>query len=237
MRFSLAAFVIAFVLVTTFAPRIAYAQTATTWTESWAGTSGWTTVTQSCFTTSGGKANATCQSGGLLSVKKWDVTKPITATIRMSGKPAVGSSTTDYFVGLTLWQREISPNQSNYVEIAQTRHVPPFTANNNHRIVGLASDKTSGIWQAKPYVFYAPPSYNPQPGAMYSYKLEWLPSQTRWNAYWQGLGPKWNNRQPFVPNLPIRIMLLCVSVGENTPNNGSSATCQFEPLTVTGVQV
>lgn len=205
----------------------------TVWAENWANQSQWTPG--SGCTTAGGVL--ACNPGGALkTIKKWDPAKPITVNWSMSGKAAAGSTTQDYFVGMTLWQREETPTKSNYAELALVRSVPPFTVNDHDRIGGLNTwQKPNRSWYIQSFIFWDTGTI--VPGAMETFRVEWLPSQTRWNAYWPPQPSKWVNGNPFLPGLPVYIELLTVCTGEYESPNGCKADGRFGPLTVTGTQI
>lgn len=214
-------------------PFTAQAAGPTTWIEHWDNTSQWT-PRSGCTTNN---HVLTCNPGGALkTTKKWDPAKPITVDWSMSGKAAPGSTTKDYFVGMTLWQKEDSPTKSNYAELALVRSVPPFTVNDHDRIGGLNTwQKPNRSWYLQSFIFWDTGTI--VAGNMYTFKVEWLPAQTRWNAYWNPQPSKWVNGNPFLPSLPVYIELIVGCIGEYEAPNGCKADGKFGPITVTGVQI
>lgn len=215
-----------------------YAAGPTTWTETWANRDQWRNIDTPCFTIESGTLRGVCQSASFQTLKKWSPNADIKVSWSMSGKQAAGSSTNEYFVGMTLWQREDSPRNSNYQEVALVRHVPPFTANSHNRIGALTSPQ-SGTWNVGAYQLWDPTGLNAIiPGTMYAFRLDWLKAQNRSNIYWQaptGQKMTYLTRNPFLTTLPVYVRLLVVCVGEGVGDNGCKADGRFGPITVTGV--
>lgn len=188
---------------------------ATTWTESWSDLARWQPITQDCFHIVSGTADGVCQSAALLSLQRWRPGSAIAVSANVLGEPAVGSSTTDYWAGLTLYQDE-----SHYAEIATERHVPPFQRYPSPQIVRI--DPNGAVLAAA------------SPGVWEAFKVTYNPLTQRACYFRNGVQLQCHVRGF---SAPLAIELLCVSVGEQVSDNGSSAHCRFGPVTVTGNQV
>ncbi len=194
---------------------------AGTWTEDWtSGLSRWETVTQSCTSLSTGKAVMTCQSGALRSLQSWDYRQSLSVEADVSGRPAPGSTTDDYWCGLVLWSQEDSRRQE-YGSIELANDVkPPSTAYSDR--IGVLVASRSG-WTnnraERPYT----------PGTTVHLSVVWdAVSRT----YTFKANSTTLRRKAATPNQNFRVELIAVSVGENTSNNGSNALCTFGPVVV-----
>ncbi len=189
-------------------------------TESWSSLSAWQTITQSCFQVKDGTAMGRCQSAALQSKQTWDFRKPITVSAAVSATPANGSSTNDYWGGLTLYQ-----DDNHYAELATERHIEPWQEDQTPHIVSLNSTSISPggrIYQTG------------VAGKSYNFKISWNPTAKNWSYY---INNKKVDTVSAVFTGPVRIWLLCVSVNEATPDNGSAARCRFGPVTITGTKL
>lgn len=181
------------------------------WTEPWANLDAWQPITQDCFTVANGRAEAVCQSAALRTLQTWDAHSPLSVTENVCAQPAPGSSTTDYWAGLTIEQ-----DDSHYAELATERHVPPFSQPQPL----LVSLRPWGTVEGRGQV-----------GQCYDLALFWQPSKHAWTARING-ATVGTYQGAFTS--PLAVEILCVSVGENTPDNGSAAACSFGPVTVQG---
>ena len=189
----------------------------TTWTEPWADTSGWDPVGWPNATVSGGRLTQINQSAALQSKRTWDASKPIVLSGTVSGEPAPGSSTTDFWAGLVLFQKDDGPGAS-YAQFAVERHVPPFTSRST-QLVSLTlpnypggSALSSGA-AGRDYAFSI--AWNPSTGKV-TYSIDGQVVQTRLASL----------------SGPVRVWTICVSVGAGRPDNGSAAQCEYGPVTV-----
>ncbi len=186
-----------------------------TYHEQWVTRSNWTDLGQSCATVSQGAARMTCQSAALVSTFTLAPTQPMHVEGTVRAQPATGSATPYYFGAIGLVEDDPS---GKYLDVATFNGVPPFSplwgpslgaccqlVQGGHRF----ADGIQGQW----YTF----AIDYTPGTI-SYSVDGV---QRGSVPWQ------------IQQAP-HIWLLCVSVGENTPSDGSAAACDFGPLTVTG---
>ena len=198
----------------------------TTWTEPWDTIAGvqarWTPVGDVTYTIpTPGTLDVVAQSGGLISLQKWDKRQPITVTGTVRAEPNPGSSTDAYWGGLTLYNN--NGFDDNYGELATERNVPPWGGDHTPRVVSLTNNIGSALLvDAGSWV-------------QHTFEIRWTaPGGGTWKYYVDGnlLQTKQHIGLGNDPN----IFILCVSVGAGVPDDGSHAHCQFGPITVVGVQ-
>lgn len=178
----------------------------------------WSTVGAPCFSVpQPGKLRLLCQSAGLVTRQTWSRQFAITVTAQVSATSAPGSSNDRYFAGLTIYDNASGDTQ--YGELALVRGVTPFQGVTVRSAGVLVNDAgywngpVAAGWHTLQAVYLPAGQYRLYlDGALVSTVTPWQPLQ----------------RDPAV-------FILCVSVGEATPNDGSAATCEFGPVTVVGV--
>lgn len=213
---------IAVVLFVTVAALTAWPATAASLSfENWtSGLSKWEPVTQNCTSLTNGTAVMTCQSAALRSYQSWDYRQSLSVEADVSGQPAPGSSTDDYWCGLVLWSQEDSKRQE-YGSIELANDVPPPSANYSDRIGVLVASRSSWTNNAslQPYTR----------GATAKLRAVWSAVRREYTFF---VGSTLVARKSGTPVRNFRVEIIAVSVGENTPNNGSNALCKFGPITV-----
>lgn len=190
----------------------------TEWQPSWATmASDWQTVSQDCAQPNGAALVMRCQSGGIVSNKTWSREFALQARVSVSATAISGGR---YFAGLTLYDAQ--SGDTRYGELVLSKMVPPFNYYTSDDAAGSMVDEYLTHWQ--PIV----------PGQTYTLQVTWQPS----GAYLFTLnGQPFDVAQPYVPLAhDLSIFLLCVSVGEGVPDDGSLAECRFSQLSVTGVE-
>lgn len=198
-------------------------QAATAWVEPFASASevqaDWQTMGAPCYSVpQAGKLRMTCQSAGLVTRQTWSRQFSITATVQVSATTAPGSSNDRYFAGLTIYDNASGDTQ--YGEIALVRGVPPFQSLTVRSAGVLVND--GGYWTG------------PASAGWHTLQAVYLPAG-QYKLYLDGALVS-----TVTPYRPLQrdpdIFILCVSVGEATPNDGSAALCEFGPVTVQGVR-
>lgn len=184
--------------------------------EPWANTSAWNPMGSPCWITTNNHLNMHCQSAGLVSKQTWSKTLPITATVTVSATVAPNSSNDHYFAGLTLY--DAGSNDTVYGELALSKLVPPFGYFTNHDSAGTMVNEfltwRTDIVAGKPYTL----------------TVSWIPNKYKFYLDGQYI----TESAVEIPAHDFSIFILCVSVGEATPDDGSSALCRFGPVTVVG---
>ena len=186
------------------------------WTENWQTTANWNRVGVNCATVTPGKLTMVCQSAGLTTQQSWSRRFPIEVESTVRAIAAPGSSNNRYFAGITIFDN--TSGDTVYGELALTYQVPPFQSYANDLAGSLVNE-------------YGEVHREIVRGQTYRLKVVWLPSG-RYEFYLDSV--KIGSRPGRLDVDPV-IFILCVSVGENTPNDGSKAQCEFGPITVTGV--
>lgn len=192
-------------------------QAATGWAAPWQSVAevgaNWQTVGAPCYSVTPGRLRLTCQSAGLVTRQAWSRQFPITVTASVSASAAIGPR---YFGGLTIY--DLDSGDTAYGEIALASGVPPFQNTTGDQAGVLVNDglywhaPVNAGWHALQVVYLPAGQYKLYlDGALVNTVTPWRPLQ----------------RDPV-------IFILCVSVGENTPDDGSLARCDFGPVTVTG---
>lgn len=187
-------------------------------TETWQNLSAWTTVTQQgCWQPNGQTVVATCQSSALRSAAQWDAAQPWSMAWKQRAEPA--STHNRYWASGGWWVSE-GGVIADYATAVQSRGVS-----------GLPPGPQTGFigdWYSDPYTSYVA-------GTWRTWRVEWDPVNKRTLVFLDGA--RVGRYKQARPNGPMRARLECSSVGENTPDDGSAARCEFGPITVTGVQL
>ena len=207
------------------------AEAVTTWAPTWSTLAAdWQTVTQACAqpaerrfrATSSPKSSAPagpqlvmrCQSGGLVSNRTWSRAFALDARATVSATAVSGQ---DYFAGLTIYDAQ--SGDTVYGELALGKLVPPFQGINAD-IAGALVDES--------FTWYQPT----MAGQPHTLDVLWQPS-----GWWIfSLDGQQVAQHAGALGHDPAIFLLCVSVGEGTPDDGSLAECRFSNLSVTGVE-
>lgn len=179
--------------------------------ESWAELPGWTPQTgaEKCSTVSAGVLDMKCQSAAWVSDRTWDQTKPFSVSVPVRAQALAGGI---YWGGVGV--------QNPTVEAALTKgyYWPAFLGD----VFQNLGDKYV-MDHVSPYTWYTLTlSYDPPSG-------NWSIGDGRTMLL---------NRTAYTYNQPmsspLSVWLICVSVHEGTPDNGSSAECQFGQVTING---
>jgi hypothetical protein len=183
--------------------------------EQWATRSQWTDLGQSCATMSQGAAHLTCQSAALVSRFTLDPSQPISVSGSVRAQPAPGSTTPNYFGSLALVEDDPS---GRYLDVATFNGVPPFSPLWGPSL-GACCQLVQGGRRFADGV----------PGQWYTFSIGYTTGAVSYSVDGVQRGSV-----PWTFQQPPHVWLLCTSVGENTPSDGSQAACDFGPLAVAG---
>lgn len=199
-------------------------QAATAWTSPWASVAqvqaDWQAVGAPCYSVTTGKLTMQCQSAGLVTRAAWSPLFPLTVTARVSATAVTGGK---YFAGLTIYDH--ASDDTRYGELALGRNVPPMSRfGDSHYLMNLVDDGGYTPYQTV------------QPSTAYTLSVVYRPGGI-WDGarYWFYLNGALQSYRDGQALGELRIFLVCASVGEATPNDGSLARCEFGPVAVTGV--
>lgn len=197
-------------------------QASTAWVSPFATTAevqaNWQTVGAPCYNVpQPGKLRLQCQSAGLLTRQTWSRQFAITVTAQVSATAAPGSSNDRYFAGLTIYDNASGDTQ--YGELALVRGVPPFQGITVRSAGVLVNDHAN--WNI------------PVTAGWHTLQVVYLPAG-QYKFYLDGA--LISTVTPFhTLQRDPAVFILCASVGESTPDDGSAALCEFGPVTVQGV--
>lgn len=209
------AWVFGIVALAAFGRFLGHADAITQWQPSWSTlASDWTPVGDPCWSVSGPQLVMRCQSAGIVSTRTWSRQFAIDARVSVSATAVSGGH---YFAALAIIDGQSSDTV--YGELALANGVPPMQ--------GVPGDN-AGTLVDEGFTWYGPIV----PGQTYTLNDVWQPS-----GEWLFL----LNGQPVASHAGAlghdpSIMLICASVGEATPDDGSLAECHFGNLSVIGVE-
>ncbi len=183
--------------------------------ERWVTRGSWTDLGQSCATVSQGTAHMTCQSAALASTFTLAPSEPMHVDGMVRAQAATGSTTPYYFGAIGLVEDDPS---GKYLDVATFNGVPPFSPLWGPSL-GACCQLVQGGHRFADGIL----------GQWYSFAIDYTPGTVTYSV--DGI-PR--GSAPWTIQQAPRIWLLCVSVGEGVPNDGSAAACDFGPLTVTG---
>lgn len=227
-----------FLLLIAITTRLSFSQEslaatrATTWTEPW---DSYNSVLERwdgngdagpgfnprCFTVpSPGTLDMKCQSGALHSKLHIDRNYSFTIQGRVRAEP--NSPHNRFWGGIGPLRESPDGNDDSLCQYA-----------NLNSSGGMGYDGVVALFNC--YAVTWPPA---QPGRWFDFKITWTPISAttgRYSFYVDG-SLKYTTGTYTLGGNPV-IKIYCVSVHPNTPNDGSSAHCQFGPVTVTGVLI
>ncbi len=157
----------------------------------------------------------TCQSAALVSTFTLDQRQPIHLEGVVRAQAAQGSTTPNYFGSLALVEDDAA---GKYLDVATFNGVPPFSPLWGPSL-GACCQLLQGGHRFADGV----------PGQWYTFAIDYTPGTVTYSVNGTVRGSSnWTMQHP------PHVWLLCTSVGENTPSDGSAAACDFGPLTVSG---